>query len=320
MSRAGVVGVCAVVLVAGFVAGRASRSGSGGVVTVRDTVEHNVVVSASHLGAAADPADSGPLDIARVSSVRRGADLVTTITAHRRWAATILRRGHVRLDLLYDTNDDGTTDLSDDVFMLRGRLTSWISSFGQGVAAASVVRTSPTTVTVTRDASVFFSRSGKAPLLWTEPIGVAVVATWRGGRDRAPNRGWVTVPAPSAAPTVSTPALSSSPPPAATTTTSVTCADVSAALAKIQRDLASMRRAAALPTKNRLDGNHAINVATDAFLRDISLAPITNIRRNRLIDRAAAVSASVCQQCFQALEAERPIPAIRAGELHCGSS
>lgn len=101
--------------------------------------------------------------------------------------------------------------------------------------------------------------------------------------------------------------------------TTTTCRATTVALAKIKRDIAAIRRAAALPTTNKLDGNHAINVATDAFLRDVALAPITNLKRNRLIDRAAAASSTVCQQCFQALEAERPIPAIRAGDNHCGS-
>jgi hypothetical protein len=102
------------------------------------------------------------------------------------------------------------------------------------------------------------------------------------------------------------------------TTKPKTCANTKAALAKIQRDLAAMRAAAKLPTTNTLDGNHEINVATDRFLRDVELAPITNIERNRLIDHAASASSEVCQQCFQALEAERPIPGIRAGDKGCG--
>ncbi|MES1248932.1 MAG: hypothetical protein ABUS54_14800 [Actinomycetota bacterium] len=106
--------------------------------------------------------------------------------------------------------------------------------------------------------------------------------------------------------------------PAAKATTT-TCAATQRSLARIRRDLVAIRAAAALPTKNRLDGNHAINVATDAFLRDVATAPITNIARNRLIDRAAAASSVVCQQCFQALEAARPIPAIRMGTAGCSS-
>jgi hypothetical protein len=40
--------------------------------------------------------------------------------------------------------------------------------------------------------------------------------------------------------------------------------------------------------------------------------------RNRMIDHAAAIVAPVCQQCFQALEAERPIPGI--AHTHTGEA
>ena len=85
------------------------------------------------------------------------------------------------------------------------------------------------------------------------------------------------------------------------------------AIAKLDADIAAMRRAAALPTKNTLLGNAAINRATDRFLNDVSLAHITNLKRNRLIDHAAGTLAGACEQCFQALEAARPIPNIRMG-------
>jgi hypothetical protein len=85
------------------------------------------------------------------------------------------------------------------------------------------------------------------------------------------------------------------------------------AIAKLNADVAAMRRAAALPTKNTLDGNAAINRATDTFLNDVSVAHITNLARNRMIDHAAGTLAGACEQCFQALEAARPIPNIRMG-------
>jgi hypothetical protein len=72
--------------------------------------------------------------------------------------------------------------------------------------------------------------------------------------------------------------------------------------------------------KDKLLGNHAINVATDEFLNDEELAPISNLKRNRLIDLAMSAIGTHCQQCFQALEAGRPIPAIHAGEISCSSS
>jgi hypothetical protein len=87
---------------------------------------------------------------------------------------------------------------------------------------------------------------------------------------------------------------------------------------RLQRDVAAIRRAARRPTKDTLKGNAAINAATDRFLLDVNKAPIDLLAKNRFIDHAAAALVGSCQQCFQALEAGRPIPAIsHAGR--CGS-
>jgi len=53
-----------------------------------------------------------------------------------------------------------------------------------------------------------------------------------------------------------------------------------------------------------------VNRATDVFLRDVALAPLDDLVRNRMIDHAAALLTGSCEQCFQALEAGRPIVAI----------
>ena len=197
MSRTAVAAVCGAALLVGFVAGRVTGSGSRGTVTVPATVEHVVVVSAQHLRSARDPRDRGPIDLARVEAVRRGAVLQTTIVAHRAWRDSLLRwHGPDTLTIVYDTDDDGRPDQRDSVFLLRGRLTSWISDFGQGVQAADVTRRSATTISVARDATVFYNGAGQAALLTTSPIGVAVVARWKGGGDRLPDRGWITVPPP----------------------------------------------------------------------------------------------------------------------------
>ena len=92
-----------------------------------------------------------------------------------------------------------------------------------------------------------------------------------------------------------------------------------AALAKLQADIGAIKRASNLPTRNRLDGNPAINKATDRFLYDVAVAKIDNKRVNRLIDFAAGALANECEQCFQALEAARPIPALRYGDAGCGA-
>jgi hypothetical protein len=85
------------------------------------------------------------------------------------------------------------------------------------------------------------------------------------------------------------------------------------AVARLENDLTAIKRAAALPAPDSLKGNAAINRATDRFLLDVATAPITNLKRNRMIDHAIGALGGACEQCFQALEAARPIPNIRTG-------
>jgi cytochrome c556 len=88
--------------------------------------------------------------------------------------------------------------------------------------------------------------------------------------------------------------------------------------ARLERDVAAIRRAAQRPTKDTLKGNPTINAATDRFLLDVNKAPVDLLVKNRFIDHAAGALVGSCQQCFQALEAGRPIPAIsHAGR--CGA-
>ena len=77
------------------------------------------------------------------------------------------------------------------------------------------------------------------------------------------------------------------------------------AVAKLTADIAAIRRAR---------GNKAaINRTTDRFLLDVATSPVTNLKRNRMIDHAVGALGGGCEQCFQALEAARPIPNIRTG-------
>jgi hypothetical protein len=92
----------------------------------------------------------------------------------------------------------------------------------------------------------------------------------------------------------------------------IRAATIKRSLAKIDRDITRIRTAArTVPTSQSDNGNAAVNKATDAFLLHVSTAPITNLQRNRLIDHAAAALVGSCNLCFQALEANRPIPAIK---------
>jgi hypothetical protein len=81
-------------------------------------------------------------------------------------------------------------------------------------------------------------------------------------------------------------------------------------LARLERDLATMKRAAKLPVKDALKGNAATNRATDRFLSDLETSGLDTLVQNRMIDHAAAALLGSCEQCFQALEAARPIPGI----------
>ena len=102
------------------------------------------------------------------------------------------------------------------------------------------------------------------------------------------------------------------------TTTVGSCVNAKA-MTKLHADVAAIKRASNLPTKSTLDGNPAINKATDKFLLDVNTAKIDNKRKNRLIDLAMGSLANQCEQCFQALEAGRPIPSLRYGDTGCGA-
>ncbi|HET7572133.1 MAG TPA: hypothetical protein VFJ77_05625 [Gaiellaceae bacterium] len=82
------------------------------------------------------------------------------------------------------------------------------------------------------------------------------------------------------------------------------------ALARLNADVKALHAAALRAPGSSLAGTPKVSRLTDRFLNDVNTAPIDNLARNRLIDHAAAALAGTCQQCFQALEASRPIPAI----------
>jgi hypothetical protein len=63
-------------------------------------------------------------------------------------------------------------------------------------------------------------------------------------------------------------------------------------------DLAAMRAAKTHAQASR---------ATDRFLLDVGVGNLPIFRANRLIDHAIAAVTPICQDCFQALEAARPI-------------
>ena len=76
------------------------------------------------------------------------------------------------------------------------------------------------------------------------------------------------------------------------------------------RDTLGMRRVARRSTHSSLHGDPPVRRATARFLEDLDGVAIDNLSKNRAIDHAAAAVATVCEQCFQQLEASRPIVAI----------
>jgi len=89
------------------------------------------------------------------------------------------------------------------------------------------------------------------------------------------------------------------------------------AVTRLNADIAAIKSAAAQPVTDALKGGPAVNRATDRFLLHVETAPIDNLQRNRLIDHAAASLVGSCEQCFQALEAARPIVNIAHGDRGC---
>lgn len=74
------------------------------------------------------------------------------------------------------------------------------------------------------------------------------------------------------------------------------------ALMRLQQDVSAIRNA---------PSGAAVSRATDRFMNDVFTMPIDNLTRNREIDHAAAALTGRCPQCFQALEANRPVVTIR---------
>ena len=80
-------------------------------------------------------------------------------------------------------------------------------------------------------------------------------------------------------------------------------------LARLRADIRRIKIVAA-PVHHSLMGTPKLMAATGKFLDDEQRASLDNLTKNRLIDLAASAVAGSCDQCFQQLEAERPIVQI----------
>jgi len=75
-------------------------------------------------------------------------------------------------------------------------------------------------------------------------------------------------------------------------------------------DVARMRAEAAKVHRGTLLGTPGLRRSTAQFIEDLEGSHLSPKARNREIDHAAAAVATSCEQCFQQLEAVRPIPQI----------
>jgi hypothetical protein len=75
-------------------------------------------------------------------------------------------------------------------------------------------------------------------------------------------------------------------------------------------DVRAMRGAALKVHGQSLKGTLALRRTTGAFIDDLDRSHLSLKAKNRMIDHAAGAVATTCGQCFQQLEAMRPIPQI----------
>ena len=98
-----------------------------------------------------------------------------------------------------------------------------------------------------------------------------------------------------------------------TATTAVRSPRVRALIRDYRRlgiDVARMRAEAAKVHRGTLLGTPGLRRSTARFIEDLEGSHLPPKARNREIDHAAAAVATSCEQCFQQLEAIRPIPQI----------
>jgi hypothetical protein len=79
---------------------------------------------------------------------------------------------------------------------------------------------------------------------------------------------------------------------------------------RLNADVRAMRAEAAKVHGQTLLGTRSLRRATGKFIEDLQGSVLSPKARNRMIDHAAGAVATSCEQCFQMLEAVRPIPQI----------
>jgi hypothetical protein len=78
--------------------------------------------------------------------------------------------------------------------------------------------------------------------------------------------------------------------------------------ARLFRDIEAIRAEARRTTTATLKGTPALRRLTGRFIDDYNRSSaIPRLRKNRMIDHAVGALAGTCDECFQQLEAMRPI-------------
>jgi hypothetical protein len=78
--------------------------------------------------------------------------------------------------------------------------------------------------------------------------------------------------------------------------------------ARLFRDIEAIRAEARRTTTGTLKGTPALRRLTGRFIDDYNRSSaIPRLRKNRMIDHGVGALAGTCDQCFQQLEAMRPI-------------
>ena len=144
-----------------------------------------------------DPNDvGGKLDLRSVKAVQDGSLLQLTVSTYGPWASRLLRSGNgpsgprVGLNALvvyYDVNGDGKTDYIGRI-VYRGGLFVRITGKGKAFEPVPVSRPTPSSASFTHPVDALFPEGAPSP----RKLRLAVVSLYR-KRDRAPNKGWLTV-------------------------------------------------------------------------------------------------------------------------------
>jgi hypothetical protein len=84
-------------------------------------------------------------------------------------------------------------------------------------------------------------------------------------------------------------------------------------LARLAADTAKMHRLALAAKPPTDPGPLRLQQATNTFLLHLETSHLAYLTRNRLTDFAASAVSFACHMCFEMLENDRPIPALKYG-------